>query len=197
MPQSKVGPESERKEEMGRRTGFFAIAVVGAALAVLAACGNQTTPSAGGTTPPATPTPNTKTFTEAEWTIETPAGWTREDATSTADAKKAIKYKDAAGNYFTVALDPLGSDFTYDALWSYEVSGTRFEVVSKKECKGTGDEACADQDDRYSGYIMWKTGTNPEKVGGHVWYFQFGNSTKTTVDANLFEQIAESLRVTS
>lgn len=190
---------NERQEGMARKTGLTLL-VLGVALAVFAAaCGNdKTKPSGGSTTPPATsPPPTPTTFTEAEWTIVTPAGWTREDATSSADAKKAVRYSDAEGNYFMVAIDPLGSGYSYDVLWNYTVKGTSFEIATKTECTA-GDEACATTDNRFTGYILWKTGTQPQKVGGHVWYFVFGNSQRSTVaDTSVFEQIAESLVVKS
>ena len=159
----------------------------------LAACGSDSTPDAGGSTPP----PSGRTFTEKEWTIITPVGWTKEDISADADAKKAIRYQDADGRYFIVAIDPLGSDFTSDAIWHYKVNGSRFEVADKTECAGTDDESCSDDDARYDGYIMWEDDTGPTKVGGHTWYFIFGNSKSTTVDATTYEEILESIRVTA
>jgi hypothetical protein len=171
---------------------YVGIAVVVLALVFLAACGGDDVPSGGGTTPPV---PTQTTFEEPEWTIVTPVGWTREDITGNADAKKAIRYKGSNGDYVIVHIDPMGSDFSYDALWRYEVKGQGFEIVEKYECKGTADETCSDDDNRYDAYVLWRSGAEPPKVGGHTWYFAFGNSTTTTVDLNLFEQVIESVRV--
>jgi hypothetical protein len=176
---------------MNRGTRLLSVALL--MVVALAACGDDNPPSAGDGTP--TPTPTSSTFEEAEWTIVTPAGWTKEDITATADAKKAIRYKAASGEFFIVAIDPEGSDFEYDALWRYEVTGSGFEVVSKTECKGTSDMSCKDDDARYDGYVLWKSGVaTPPPVGGHTWYFIFGDADGTTVDAALFEQIVESIR---
>ena len=187
---------------MARRMGLTLIAIVlgtiaaiGAAFGTAAAVGAITghkAPAANGGRP--TPPPTTITFTESEYSIVTPAGWIRKDVTANADARKAIRYSYADGSYFTVAMDPLGSDFAPDTVWTYRVAGTRFEVVSKQACT-TGDELCPDKDGRYDGYIMWKSGTNPQKVAGHVYYFMFGNSEKATVDASDFEQILGSITV--
>jgi hypothetical protein len=162
-------------------------------LATLAACGKAAAPAAGPTTPPATE----RTFEEDEWTIVTPAGWTREVVTRTVDAKKAVRYQDADGSYVTVAIDPLGSDFGYDALWRYRVTGDGFEIADRYECAGKDDESCSDDDDRYDGYALWKNGAEPPKVGGHTWYFIFGNAKTTTVEPDSFEEILESIRVTA
>jgi hypothetical protein len=178
---------------MKSKSRYWGIVALGVVLAAGVACGKSTPTGGKGSTTP--PPPSTTTFTETSWTVATPAGWTREDITTKADAKKAIRYKDSSGNYFIVAIDPLGSDYRYDALWTYAVKGSGFEVVKKVECKSTTDEACSDKDTRYDGYILWKTGTNPPKVAGHTWYFVFGNATKTTIDASIFEQIATSVRV--
>ena len=36
---------------------------------------------------------------------------------------------------------------------------------------------------------------NPIKVGGHVYYFVFGDTKTTTVNRSTYETIAESIRV--
>lgn len=154
----------------------------------LGACGAATEPSAGPT-PPAE-----ETWTEDEWTVTTPGGWTRSDITDKADAEKAVRYRAADGRYFIVAIDPMGSDYAYDALWQYRVTGRGFEVVEKTDCAGTKDRACVDDDARFDGWVLWETGTEPVKVGGHVWYFMFGDTDGTSVDAAAFEQIVESVR---
>jgi len=173
----------------------LSLAIVGVALAANALSdGKKVTPTGSGSQTP--PPPSTHTFDEDGWTITTPAGWTRSDVTDHTDAKTAIRFEGSNGDYFVVAIDPLGSDYTYDALWQYAVVGNGFEVSKKFECSaGSDDEACNITDGRYSGYVMWKTGTTPRKVGGHVWYFMFGNQSKTTVDAAVIEQILESIRV--
>jgi hypothetical protein len=165
------------------------------ALAVLAACADDETPSAGATSPSPSPSPTQTTFDETEWTITTPAGWTREDATASVDAKKAVTYKDSDGDYFIVAIDPTGSDFAADEVWRYEVKGSGFDVVEKAKCTGGPDQQCSTTDARYDVYLLWKSGVDIPKVGGHTWYFIFGNTTATTIDATVFEQIAESIRV--
>ena len=163
-------------------------------LLVLAACGGGSRPASRGTP---RPSPTSTTFTEPEWTITTPAGWTKRDVTSEADAKKAIRYGAVSGEYFIVHIDPQGSDFRYDTLWRYDVKGSGFEVVDKYECKAApADESCSDDDVRYDGFVLWKTSADPPKLGGHTWYFAFGNLYDTTIDASLFEQIVESIRVT-
>jgi hypothetical protein len=169
-----------------------ATAVVAGTVAAVAAIANhKSDPKDGGR--PSVPT--TVTHDESEYSIVTPAGWTRKDVTSNADARKALRYEYADGSYFIVNMDPLGSDFVYDTLWNYEVKGLKFEVASKHDCADTVDEPCGD-DARFSGYIMWKTGTTPAKVGGHTFYFQFGNDKKGSVeDASIFERILESITV--
>jgi hypothetical protein len=180
---------------IGRKyLGVLALLV---AFALLGACADDETPGAGATSPSPSPSPTGTTFDETEWTITTPAGWTREDATSAADAKKAIRYKDSAGNFFMVAIDPTGSDFAADAVWRYAVSGSGFSVTEKKDCVGGPDQQCSTTDARYDGYILSTSGGTPPTVGGHTWYFIFGNTTTTTIDATVFEQIAESVRVKS
>jgi hypothetical protein len=142
------------------------------------------------------PTPTYERFDERQWTIATPSGWTREVITPDADAEKAIRYNGPNGEYFIVAIDPMGSDYAYDALWRYEARGDRFRIVDRYECAGKDDESCSDGDARYDGYILWKNGEAPSQVGGHTWYFVFGNQKTTSVDAATFEEIAESIRVT-
>ena len=182
---------------MMRTMRHIGVTIVAVMLAILAACGNDETPSTGGTTSPS-PTPTQTTFDEAEWTITTPVGWTQEDITSTADAKKAIRYKGANGDYFVVALDPTGSDFSADAVWRYDVKGSAFEIVEMSDCKGGPNQQCSTNDTRYDGWILWKSGAgDPPKVGGHTWYFIFGNTTRTSIDVGTFEQIVESIRVKS
>jgi hypothetical protein len=181
---------------MTRRTKLVAILAVAAALATLAACGNDESPGAGATSPSPSPSPTETTFTEAEWTITTPAGWSGSVATGSVDAKKAVRYTDASGNYFIVAIDPDGSDFAPDTIWRYVVKGAGFEVVEKEDCKRGAEPPCSIDDARYDGYLMWKpVGQKAPMVAGHTWYFIFGNTTMATIDATLFEQIAESIRV--
>jgi hypothetical protein len=180
-------------KQMRRSSKIFGILTLAVVTLGLAACGNETIKAAAT----ATPTPTTARFTEPEWTIATPAGWTRKDITKDADADKAIRYQGPNGEYFIVAIDPLGSGFSYDALWRYEVRDDRFEVVSKYDCAGKDDESCTPDDGRFDAYILWKNGTTPEMVGGHSWYFIFGNTKATTVDNAEFEQMFESLRVTA
>lgn len=187
---------------MGRKIGIIVLSVVlgtvalagaifGGAAAVAAITGHKAPAVDGGR--PTTP-PTTVTFNETEYSIVTPAGWTRKDVTSNADAKKAVRYEAADGSYFIVNMDPLGSDYTYNALWNYSVSGLTFTVAKKHDCANTVDEPCPN-DGTFHGYIMWKTGTTPAKVGGHVFYFQFGNSNTDSVDAAVAEQILESITV--
>ena len=181
---------------MARNTKvMLALVALVTALGVLGACAKGNTPAASGSssTPPP---PTTKTFTEKEWTLVTPAGWTSENWTSVADSKKSIRYKDASGNYFVVAIDPVGSDFSPDTIWRYRVAGTGFEIVSKEPCTAT-DGSCSNTDARFDGYVMWQSGANPPKVAGHVWYFIFGNEKKTTVDLSMFEKIIASVRATA
>ncbi len=180
---------------MTRGTKLVTILTLAAALATLAACGNDETPSAGATSPSPSPSPTETTFTEDEWTITTPVGWTREVATSSVDAKKAVRYQDAEGRYFIVALDPLGSDFASDETWRYEVSGTSFKAAEKTKCEGGPEQQCSSTDQRYDVYVLAKA--SETKVGGHTWYFILGNAKSTAFDAALFEQILASIRVTS
>ena len=177
---------------MRRRTWFWRIGACGAVLALLAACGDDE-PGAAGPSP--SPSPTSTAFEEPEWTITTPAGWTREDWTANADAKKAVRYKDGDGNYFIVAIDPTGSDFNPDETWRYAVKGSGFEVVTKEDCKGSPDLPCPTADARYEVYLVSPSGADPPKVGGHAWYFIFGNLNRATTDPAVFEQIAESIRV--
>jgi hypothetical protein len=178
---------------LGVVLGLVAAAgVVIGGVAAVAAIANHKAPAKDDGRPTV---PTTRTFDEAEYSIVTPAGWTRKDVTSNADAKKAIRYEYADGSYFIVNMDPMGSDYTYDALWNYTVKGLKFEVVTKHDCAGTVDEPCSN-DGRFSGYIMWKTGTTPRKVGGNVFYFQFGNDGKASVDdTEVFELILDSITV--
>jgi len=177
---------------MVRRTSWLTIAALGVVLGTLAACGgNDKAPTASQTTPPPTKT----TFTESEWTVVTPAGWTRKVVTAKVDAKKAVRYSSTSGDYFIVAIDPIGSDFNPDTVWRYEVKDFRFEVASKRDCKNSAGVQCPDKDGRYDGYVLWKSGATPQKVGGHTWYFMFGNSKKASVETSVFEQIVESVRV--
>ncbi|MGH2726436.1 MAG: hypothetical protein ACRDKS_05615 [Actinomycetota bacterium] len=182
---------------MARRKSIIAMGVVAAlaagVIAALAARGDDKQAAGGQQTPP--PPPATVTFDDGEWTIVTPAGWTKENVTKTTDAEKAVRYNGPDGEYFIVAIDPLGSDYTFDGLWTYAVKNGHFKVVAKQDCTGGADQGCSTDDNRYSGYVMWKTGTQPKKVGGHVFYFMFGNATKTTVDASMIEGILESITV--
>ena len=177
---------------MKRGTLLFEISLV--MLLALAACGDDSPPSAGSTP---TPSPTSTTFEEAEWTIVTPAGWTKEDVTSDADAKRAIRYKGATGEYFIVAIDPTGSDFSSDAVWRYEVKGTGFEVVEKVDCTGGADQQCSTTDARYDAWVLAKSSGTPPTVGGHTWYFIFGDTDSTTIDQAVFEQLVESVTVKS
>jgi len=177
---------------MSRTIRLLSVAGVVALAIGLAACGQD--PTAAPVDEPTTPTG--EMFDEREWTIGTPPGWTREVITPDADAKKAIRYNGPDGEFFVVAIDPMGSDFAYDALWRYEVRDDGFRIVDRYECAGKDDESCSDGDARYDGYILWKNGEAPKEVGGHTWYFVFGNAKATSVDAATFEEIAESIRVT-
>ena len=168
--------------------------MLGIVLMLLAACGTDETPGATDTSSPS-PSPTVTTFDEPEWTITIPSGWTREDWTSNADAKKAVRYKDGDGNYVIVAIDPEGSDFNPDETWRYRVQGSAFEVVSKDPCKPNPDNPCPSNDTRFDVYVVWPSGADAPKVGGHVWYFTLGNLNRTSIDTALFEQVIESLRV--
>jgi hypothetical protein len=179
-----------------KRSFIALIVVVAIAGLVLAACGeNDGTQAQESPTP--SPTPTETTHTEDEWTIVTPVGWARADATSTTDAKKAVRYEGPDDEYVIVALDPLGSDFIADTVWRYEVKSDRFEIAEKQDCTGTREQGCSSDDARFDGYLLSKSTGEPEKVGGHVWYFIFGNTKSATVDVALFEQIIESILVTS
>lgn len=180
---------------MTRTRKTFGIVAFLLALAVLAACADDETPGAGATSPSPSPSPTQTTFDEAEWTITTPAGWTREETTASVDAKKAIRYKDTDGDYFIVAIDPTGSDFAADEVWRYEVTGSTFQVAEKTKCTGGPDQQCSTTDTRYDIYLLAKSGGDLPKVGGHTWYFIFGSTTVTTIDTTAFEQIAESIQV--
>lgn len=179
---------------MSRTTRHVGVTIVLLMFAILAACGDDVTPSAGDTTTPS-PSPTQTVFDEAEWAITTPAEWTRADITGSADAKKAVRYQAANGDFFVVAIDPTGSDFSADAVWRYELKGSGFEIVEKSDCQGGPDLQCSTNDARYDGYILWKSGAEPPEVGGHTWYFIFGNATRTTIDVATFEQIVASIRV--
>lgn len=162
---------------------------------ILGACGTDSTSGAGDPTGTPTPTPTTVTHDETEWSIKTPSGWTRGDITKDADAKKAIRYSAADGNYFIVAIDPTGSGIDSDAVWRYEVAGQGFRVVERQECTGGTDAGCSAADDRYDVYLAAKSTAEPPKVAGHVWYFLFGDSTGTQIDQALFDQIIASITV--
>lgn len=164
--------------DLVRITGIALVA------AALGACGADALPKAE-------PTPSVKSWTEDDWTIETPDGWVREDITRDADASKAIRYRATDGSYVIVAIDPLGSGYAYDALWTYEPAGRRFTIVEREDCEG---KDCPTDDGRFDGYALWKTGTSPEKVRGHVWTFQFGDADGTTIDPAMFQDIIESVR---
>ena len=181
---------------MRSKRSFIAMAVVVAIVGlVLGACGetNDNTGASGDPTP--SPSPTVTTHDEDEWTMETPVGWTSSDATSATDGKKAVRYEGPDGQYVIVVLDPLGSDFVADTVWRYEVKGDRFEIVTKEDCTGTREQGCSSDDTRFDGYMLWKSGGDPEKVGGHSWYFIFGDTDSVTVDQPTFEQIIESIRV--
>ena len=183
---------------MRSKRSFIAMAVVLAVVGlVLGACGGSDDNRGASGDPTTTPAPSETTYTEDEFTIEVPAGWTRGDATSTSDAKKAVRYEGPNSEYVIVALDPLGSDFISDTVWRYEVRGDRFEIASKEDCTGTRDQGCSSDDTRFDGYVLTKSTGEAEKVGGHVWYFIFGNTKTATVDQASFEQIIESIRVKS
>lgn len=172
---------------MTRRTKTAAAALVLAAaglgtVAALAATGGTT--DDGGVA-----APRKVTYREGEWTIDLPDGWTRKVWTDRSDAKKAVRYEGPSGEYFIVAIDPLGSDYLGDAVWHYRADDGRFEVVAKLP----GGEKV--DDGRYDGMLIWRAGDEPVKVGGHVFYFPFGNAEANTIDAALFEEIAESIRV--
>lgn len=165
---------------------------VGVALALAVSLGAYAaaTSDEGGSPKPA-PTPTVERFDDGEWTIETPTGWTRRVITRDADAKKAVRYDGPNGEYFIVAIDPLGSGYDGDVIYRYEVDGDRFRVVDRSE---TGADA---DDSRFDGSIFWKAGADPVQVGGHVWYFQFGDADSATTDTAVFETILESVRVTA
>ncbi|HJR19536.1 MAG TPA: hypothetical protein VJ922_07435 [Actinomycetota bacterium] len=165
-------------------------AIAGVVLAAVAASGDGK-PQAQATDTPRPPV----THNEKEWKIVTPAGWTRADATSTTDAKKAVRYVGPDGEFVIVAIDPLGSDYVADTVWRYAARDDGFEIVAKEDCTGTVEQGCSTGDARFDGYVMWKSGSEPKKVGGHVWYFMFGNAEKTTIDPAAFEEILESIRV--
>lgn len=183
---------------MRSKRSFIAMAVVVAVVGlVLGACGDSNDNTGASGDPTTSPAPTETTYTEAEFTIVVPAGWNRSDATATTDAKKAVRYEGPNGEYVIVALDPLGSDFVSDTVWRYEVKTDRFEIASKEDCTGTRDQGCSSDDTRFDGYVLTKSTGEAEKVGGHVWYFIFGNTKTATVDQASFEQIIESIRVTS
>lgn len=176
-----------------KRKALILGAAILAATAVTVAAVAVTT----GEDPVATPTPKPERFDEKEWVIDVPDGWQREVITPDADAKKAIRYTGPNGEYFIVAIDPLGSGLAYDALWRYKVKGDRFTIVDTYDCTSADDQDCIDDDDRFDAYILWEAGADPVKVGGHTWYFLFGNTQDAQIDADVFEGILESVRVTA
>lgn len=179
---------------MQQMTRWIAALVATLAFA-LVACGTDGPSATGG----ATPTPTATTYREAEWSIAVPSGWTRREVTRDADAKKAIRYEGTNGEFFIVALDPTGSDFVSDTLWRYAVkNGDSFEVVERTPCDPTTPEhSCSLEDARFDAYVIWKGESEPPVVGGHRWYFIFGNARSPTVDLAAFESVLESIRVTA
>ena len=127
------------------------------------------------------------TYTEDDWTITTPNGWTRKVWTDRSDAETAVRYEGPNGEYFIVAIDPLGSDYASDTVWNYKVVDGQFEIVARN------DEA-DDNDDRYDGILIWKSGTDPVRAGGHVYYFMFGDEDSAEADEELFAKIAASMK---
>lgn len=179
---------SKRTIGLGVAAALVVAALTG--VAIVAVASNDTHVNR----PPVTP-PTTIGFEEDEWSIATPAGWTSEEITSKADAAKAVRYSGPNGEYFIVAIDPLGSDFTLDTRWTYAPKGDGFKIVAKSDCTGGVEQGCSSNDGRFDGYLMWETGTEPKKLGGHVWYFMFGNAKSPTIDAKVFEEIVASIRV--
>jgi len=168
---------------MTGRTKLFVISGVALLALVVSACGDDVKTGA-----PGGPTPGNdlELIDEDDYSIEVPDDWTKKDVSKDHSAKKAIRYEGPDGEYFIVVKDALGSGLAYDAVWTYEVKGKAFTVTVVPNCSSDKDEDCTDDDEDFDGYILWKTGEDPEKVGGSIWYFQFGQAGSTTIDTALF-----------
>ena len=165
------------------RVATAAVAVLAAGLGTVAALA-----ATGDAPADKVAVPQKQVYREGEWTIEVPDGWTKKEWTDRSDAEKAVRYEGPDGEYFIVAIDPLGSDYLGDAVWNYRVDGNRFDVVKKLPGAETVD------DGRFDGMLIWKSGSEPVTVGGHTYYFMFGNAEKNAIDETVFDQIVESIR---
>jgi hypothetical protein len=133
----------------------------------------------------------------ALFTIRTPASWS---------AKGPIKdlydaalgtylFEDARGGYFAVNIDPYGSDFSADSVWRYRVSGNAFSVDPAGDCTPSEEDPfCSVGDRRLDIYAVSAEGGSAE-VGGHQYYFAFGDTAAESAERAVFEKILESIRI--
>lgn len=167
------------------------------ALLTLAACSadvDVTVPDGPAPTatqsPAASPGPTTQVFDEIEYTVTLPRGWVRTGTVDGMDASKAVRYDGPSSEFFVVAMDPQGSDSRYDALWRYRWDGDSFEVVDRSRCH-FDDRYCSDGDQRFDAYVLAQD--DPPTLGGHTYYFWFGNEAAETLDESLFTTILGSV----
>lgn len=126
--------------------------------------------------------------------IVLPQGWTGGEIDDfDDDAERSFRYQDEVGRYFIVNLDPAGSDFDADEVWSYRVDGDRFTVVSERRCI-PGEPMCSLGDGERTIYAVWDEGGSAEAAGVR-WYFRFGDEASEIGGTRVFREILESIRI--
>jgi hypothetical protein len=135
---------------------------------------------------------------DAAWpfTIDLPEGWTGgETPDHDYDAGRSWRFADDDGSFFVVNIDPAGSCFDADAVWSYGTRGANeeeFFVVEKGPMCPEGEAMCMAGDGKLD--IMGSTYHELFPVRGHVYYFHFGNTGDERAATRVFETILESIR---
>ncbi len=98
-------------------------------------------------------------------------------------------YVDKQGNYFVVAVDPIGRGITVDALWELKASQEKYLIESKgPNCMG--GPYCSAGDGEYR--IALKDSASAQ-LNGHTYFFMAGNSQRESgVDTKVYENLIES-----
>ncbi|HEX9697632.1 MAG TPA: hypothetical protein VGB64_15120 [Actinomycetota bacterium] len=132
--------------------------------------------------------------TAAPFTLELPDGWSGgEIGAFDDDAKRSFRYTDEAGRYFVVNIDPAGSEFDADEVWRYRVEDHERFVVTRQERCVPSEPMCSLGDGAQTIYALWDEGGSA-RVGGHAYYFRFGDEHNEIGGTRVFRQILESIR---
>lgn len=128
---------------------------------------------------------------EEHYSITLPEGWNKVEATQSSAQAKLYTYQDKNGNYFKVAVDPVGGGFTGNATWWYKpVNDKTFEVTKEIPCDG---DMCTKNDSKYDVLVKMSDELTYAKVKGHYYSFFAGNTTKASGDNAAYKALVQAI----